>query len=86
MEQTELAQELPWEKYALGEPTTTDEGQTVLTRIAEIIPPKQKTLEEARGYIIADYQDHLENQWVEGLMAEYEVEIHEDVLDSIIKS
>ena len=58
----------------------------MLNRIAEIIPPKQKSLEEARGYIIADYQDHLESQWVEGLMAEYEVEVHEDVLDSMIKS
>ncbi|MBK8954437.1 MAG: hypothetical protein IPM34_02635 [Saprospiraceae bacterium] len=36
-------------------------------KIEAIHPAGTKTLDEARGYIIADYQDHLEMMWVDEL-------------------
>ncbi|NQY67014.1 MAG: peptidylprolyl isomerase [Flavobacteriales bacterium] len=46
---------------------------------------RQKTLAEARGLVTADYQDFLEEQWIEALRKKYEVVIEEDVLLSISK-
>jgi peptidyl-prolyl cis-trans isomerase SurA len=54
--------------------------------VEKIIPPQPKTLEEARGYIIADYQDQLEKEWVASLQKKYPVKINEDVFKSLIKS
>jgi peptidyl-prolyl cis-trans isomerase SurA len=64
----------------------SNRGTTSLMRIAEIVAPKIKTLDEAKGYVIADYQDYLEKQWVEQLTKEFKVTVNQDVLNSIIKS
>jgi peptidyl-prolyl cis-trans isomerase SurA len=54
-------------------------------KVEEILPPAAKTLTEARGYAVADYQDFLEKQWIEELRKEYSVQVNEDVLKSLIK-
>ena len=54
-------------------------------KIEEILPPTGKTLAEARGYAVADYQDFLESKWIEDLRKEYEVKVNEEVLKSLIK-
>lgn len=84
LEKDELESGIAWKKYAMSMPEMKA-GQTHLRRVAEIIPPQPKTLEEARGYIIADYQDHLEKEWVKELTAAYDIKVHEEVLNSIIK-
>ena len=47
---------------------------------------RQKELQEARGYVIADYQDELEREWVEQLRKEYEVKRNKRVLAKLIAS
>ena len=54
-------------------------------KVERIVPPTPKTLDEARGYIIADYQDKLEKDWVASLQAKYAVKVNEDVLRTLIK-
>jgi peptidyl-prolyl cis-trans isomerase SurA len=54
--------------------------------VTEILPPRPKELNEARGYVIADYQDELERRWVEELRRAYEVEVNERVLKKLIAS
>lgn len=54
-------------------------------KIEKILPPQDKTLDEARGYIIADYQDFLEKQWVEELQKQYKVKVNQKVFDQLIK-
>lgn len=44
-----------------------------------------KTLKEARGYAIADYQDYLEKKWVAQLVKDHPAVVNEKVLKSIIK-
>jgi peptidyl-prolyl cis-trans isomerase SurA len=53
--------------------------------VEKLIPPTPKTLDEARGYVIADYQDQLEKEWVESLQKKYPVAVNEDVLMSLVK-
>jgi peptidyl-prolyl cis-trans isomerase SurA len=53
--------------------------------ISNIIPARDKTLDEAKGYIVADYQDYLEKQWVNQLEREFPVVIYKEVLQKLIK-
>ncbi len=86
VDEDQLEEGLSLEKYATSTPMpAADQGSTVVKRVAQIIPPKRKTMDEARGYIIADYQDHLEKAWVDELMNDYEVVVNQDVLSSIVK-
>lgn len=54
-------------------------------KIEELIEPGQKTLKDARGYVVADYQDYLEKAWIEELRANYKVNINQAVFDSLVK-
>ena len=53
--------------------------------IKEVKPPSVKSLDEARGYVIADYQDFLEKKWLEELNANYKVEKNNKVFNNLIK-
>lgn len=63
----------------------TDEGQYFFTKINQVIPAQPKTLDEARGYIISDYQEYLEKEWIKALRAKYELKENPEVLKSLIK-
>ncbi len=71
----------------LGGPgiTTPEEidGQIRFVQLREITPPSQKTLEEARGKVIADFQDHLERTWIQELRSKYGFEVNREVLHGI---
>lgn len=54
-------------------------------KIVRIIPPRQKSLNEARGYVVADYQDYLEQQWIAELRNEFAVKLNNDVMSAMIK-
>ena len=54
-------------------------------KLETILPGQNKTLGEARGYVIADFQDYLEKEWVNELKAAYPIEINKDVLNALIK-
>jgi peptidyl-prolyl cis-trans isomerase SurA len=47
--------------------------------------PAERTLDEARGFAIADYQDYLEKKWNDELKAKYPVKVEEKTLKSIVK-
>lgn len=47
--------------------------------------PGQKTLDEARGYVIAEYQDFLEKDWNATLRAKYPVKIEEPVFKTMVR-
>ncbi|MEL6657213.1 MAG: peptidylprolyl isomerase [Bacteroidota bacterium] len=54
-------------------------------KIEELMPEGNKSLKEARGYVIADYQDQLERQWVDELRRSYKVNIDQKVFRSLIR-
>jgi peptidyl-prolyl cis-trans isomerase SurA len=55
---------------------TEIEGLHYLVEIKRLVPPGTKTFNEARAQVIADYQDHLEKQWVAALRKKYPVKIN----------
>lgn len=61
-----------------------DKSNTFI-KIEETMPAGPKTLSEARGYVVADYQDYLEKQWVESLRKDYDVKVNQKVLKGMTK-
>jgi peptidyl-prolyl cis-trans isomerase SurA len=63
----------------------TKEGANTFRKVDKLMPKSLKTLKEARGYVVADYQEFLEKQWMEDLSKRYKVEINQDALNNLIK-
>jgi peptidyl-prolyl cis-trans isomerase SurA len=76
----------PWTvgKLTANEPEPRTNTLTFM-KIEKIIPPTTKTLAEARGYVVADYQEFLEKKWLMDLEKNYDVNINKDVLESLVK-
>ncbi len=64
-------------------PFETVDGQVRFVQITEVIDPIGKTLEEARGKVIADFQDHLEKTWIAELRARFAHEVNRTALHAI---
>jgi len=61
-------------------------GQFTFSKVEELLPARTKELKEARGYVIADYQDQLEREWVKMLRKQFPVKVNKKVLAKLIKS
>lgn len=85
-DRSKLVENMPWKEGAFSVPEVNErEKSQSFVQIAKIIPGENKTLAEARGYVIADYQDYLEKEWVDQLKKEYPVVVNNDVFMSLIK-
>jgi peptidyl-prolyl cis-trans isomerase SurA len=69
----------------IGPNLSNESGNTVLVQVLDVLPPSPKTLDEARGYVISDYQEFLEKQWVAELRERYPVVVHQGVLQAMIQ-
>lgn len=74
-----------WEAGTLSANEPTRVNTTKIYKFEEILPPATKSLSEARGYVVADYQDYLEKEWVKELEKEYRVKVNRKVFESLIK-
>ncbi|GAA4955722.1 peptidylprolyl isomerase [Algibacter agarivorans] len=55
----------------------------VLVQVKDILPETQKTLEEAKGTVISDYQTYKEANWIKELGAKYKIVINQEVLENV---
>lgn len=62
---------------------TAGGDEVILVQVQEIREPEPKTLAEARGQVIAAYQDQLEAEWIESLRSEKTVEVNRSLLHSL---
>jgi peptidyl-prolyl cis-trans isomerase SurA len=77
---------MTWEAGQLsGMVTNPRSGNIKFYKMKEILPVTDKKLNEARGYVVADYQDFLEKQWVAELEKEYKVVINKKAFKNLIK-
>lgn len=58
-------------------------GAFVLIKVKDVLPEEQKTLEEAKGSVISDYQSFKEQNWLNSLAEKYKIELNKDVLNSV---
>jgi peptidyl-prolyl cis-trans isomerase SurA len=60
------------------------DGSYSLLMVDKVFNDKtQKTLKEAKGYVVSDYQDELEKAWKQELRAKYPLNINKKVLSSL---
>lgn len=58
-------------------------GRQFFVHIKEVIEPRYKTLDDAKGVIISDYQSQLEKEWIESLRNKYEFSVDTTVLNEL---
>lgn len=61
------------------------ENQIYVVNVVENLKETQKSLSEARGNVIQDYQNYLEEKWLDELAAKYTVTVNEEALYSLGK-
>ncbi|WP_299825564.1 peptidylprolyl isomerase [uncultured Pontibacter sp.] len=71
-----------WEK---GTHTLQQNGREYLVIISEVLEPAYKQLNETRGLVISDYQNHLEQQWVSQLRQKYPVNVNETEVEKLVR-
>lgn len=58
-------------------------GRFVQAYIKTVTLPMRKTLKEAKGKVISDYQTYLEQAWIEDLKAKYGVSVSDQVMNEV---
>lgn len=76
--------ELKWKAGTLSK-GYTKEDVFYFAKIESVSPATSKSLEESRGYVVADYQDQLEKDLINSLRKDYKVEINENTLKGLVK-
>ncbi len=73
-------------KGKVSAPTHATDGSYTVVRADNVFTqPTSKTLDEARGYAVAEYQDNLEKSWNAQLRAKYPVKLDEKAFQSMVK-
>ncbi len=78
--QSEMLKAVPW---AAGTYTIEKNDRVFYILIHNIVSGTLKELDDIRGLVISDYQNHLEKEWVRSLKEQYQVDINEKVLDEV---
>ena len=52
-------------------------------KVKEVKPTQEKTIDECRGKVISDYQQYLENNWVDDLKKEFKVNVNQNVFEMV---
>lgn len=69
-------------------PSTKNESDSSVTfaYIIRLFPQREpRSFEDARGYVINDYQQYLENAWIAELRKKYPVKVNETVFKTMLK-
>ncbi|MBE0662123.1 MAG: peptidylprolyl isomerase [Bacteroidales bacterium] len=78
---SELIDSVYW-TYGPKDPVEQD-GKTLMVVIHNTLEPGTKQLNEVRGLVTADYQNHLEKEWIKELRAKYPIKVNYDLLSQI---
>ncbi len=81
--ENEIIDSIVWQKGLSA--NMQKNNSVVFVDVINILEPAPKSLDEAKGIITADYQNHLEKEWIKQLRAKYPVVVKEDVLNSLGK-
>ncbi|MNL79225.1 hypothetical protein D3C87_2057800 [compost metagenome] len=68
----------------MTEPIEKDKYYFV-SKVVKVLPAGPKTLDEAKGKVINDYQQYLEENWVSDLKKEFKVEVDKQVFEKVKK-
>lgn len=67
------------------QPPFVQDSKFIFVKVDEVLPVSIKELDDTKGLVISDYQNHLETEWIKELKAKYPVKVNEEVLYSLGK-
>lgn len=67
-----------------GTYTAQQDGRYYAVTVEKVLPAGPKTLAEARGQATSDYQNYLEQQWIQELRAKYPVKVNEAEVNKLV--
>lgn len=59
--------------------------QFIIVKVNKVLEPSQKELREAKGLVINDFQEHIEEEWVKGLRSKHTVKVNKRTLKKLVK-
>lgn len=72
-----------WKPGTSVDMSSEKDKKTVIVVVNKIVPPGSKSFQDAKGMVTADYQNHLEKEWLAELRKKYVVTIDKNVLATI---
>lgn len=82
--QYNVVDEIEW-KVGVTPVKMLDDSSYRFIVVKALLQPEPKTLKEAKGYVVSDYQEYLEKTWISDLRKKYPIEVDEKVLKALIK-
>ena len=77
---------LDFKKKSVSQPVyDKNSKKTLFKKVVKISPTRRKSLKEARGYVVADYQDQLEKRWIIDLKKQFPVKLNDAVYKALKK-
>jgi peptidyl-prolyl cis-trans isomerase SurA len=55
----------------------------VIVMVKDMYPSTQKTLDEAKGNVVGDFQTFKENTWIEELKNKYKINVNQEALKKV---
>ncbi len=80
-DEEEILKNVAWEKGLQG--PFKDGDNQVFVLVKDVLKPEPRTLKEARGLVTAEYQNHLEKEWIKELRGKYKFTANEELLKLI---
>jgi len=75
---------LKWKAGTVADPVVENNKASII-KIEELLAPEQKPFDKARGYVVADYQEELEKQWVADLAEKFPIKVKQEVYKKLVK-
>ncbi|MES2619793.1 MAG: peptidylprolyl isomerase [Bacteroidota bacterium] len=82
--QYDVVDKIEW-KAGLTPVTKINDSSFQFILVKQIANPEPKSLKEAKGYIVSDYQEYLEKTWLAELRNKYPIVLDDAVLRSLVK-
>ena len=82
--QYDVVDKVEWKK-GLAPITKINDSSFQFIFVKDLVKPEPKSLKEARGYAVSDYQEYLEKKWMTDLRAKYPIVVNEAVFKTLVK-
>jgi len=77
----EFVDKMDWNEWISD--ISEKDGRFIFVIKKDILPSARKTFDEAYGLVTADYQNHLEEEWIAELRKKYRVKVNRKLLSAI---